>query len=291
MKYSTTPFFILGNPRSGTTLFRLMLNSHADIVVPPESGFLQWWHSKYKNIGRKNLSDTIFVSKMIEDILSSKKIEDWKLSADNLVKEIINQKPLNYGELCTIVYQQYGQIKGKKDFIIGDKNNYYINHLDVLDSIYPKTKYIHLIRDGRDVACSYLELNKLETSSAYKPSFAQGINAIAKEWKDNVNKIEFFLKTKNSIKIKYEDLILNTEEILRIVCQFLKVEYRSSMLDYYHDIYFDEPSSTIDWKQKTRQEIDKTNINKYMKKLSSEDLKVFTSITGELLKENGYDID
>ena len=47
-------FFILGNPRSGTTLLRLMLNSHPKLGVPPECGMIQWWNEKYKN---KNLQD------------------------------------------------------------------------------------------------------------------------------------------------------------------------------------------------------------------------------------------
>jgi len=39
--------FILGNPRSGTSLLRLMLNANTHIVSPPESGFLHWWYKKY----------------------------------------------------------------------------------------------------------------------------------------------------------------------------------------------------------------------------------------------------
>jgi hypothetical protein len=41
--------FIIGNPRSGTSLLRIMLNSHSSMVVPPECGFIQWWYQKYKD--------------------------------------------------------------------------------------------------------------------------------------------------------------------------------------------------------------------------------------------------
>ena len=46
---SVVPFFIIGNPRSGTTLVRLMLNNHPDVVVPPESGFSLWLAEDYSN--------------------------------------------------------------------------------------------------------------------------------------------------------------------------------------------------------------------------------------------------
>ena len=44
-----TNLFIIGNPRSGTSLFRIMLSCHPEIIVPPECGFIQWWHDKYQN--------------------------------------------------------------------------------------------------------------------------------------------------------------------------------------------------------------------------------------------------
>lgn len=43
------PVFIIGSPRSGTTLLRLMMNSHPRIVVPPECGFAVWWYEKYQH--------------------------------------------------------------------------------------------------------------------------------------------------------------------------------------------------------------------------------------------------
>jgi len=282
------PFFILGNPRSGTTLFRLMLNSHPSIVVPPESGFMQWWYNKYGNTTKLDFDNIVFIEKLVKDILSSKKIEEWSLTTNDLIDIIPDNRPKNYAEFCVLVYKLYGISKGKKDFIIGDKNNYYINHLDVLNKIYPQAKYIHLVRDGRDVASSYLNLNKIDSKSVYKPNLPVDIEDIANEWKNNVDAIDSFIKQKSSLKVKYESLITKPEETLRIVTDFLQIDYSHEMLNYYNKDNFDEPNSTIDWKKKTMKKVDSSNLNKYKKVLSIEQINKFNNIAATTLKRNEY---
>ena len=283
------PFFILGNPRSGTSLLRLMLNSHPNIVVPPESGFLQWWYEKHKAITKEEFLDENFISEFVRDILSSKKIEDWELQYDSLITLINKNKPSNYADICSLVYYLYGRNHNKKDFIIGDKNNYYISHTETINTIYPNAKYVHLIRDGRDVACSYIKVGELKTQSKYKPILPTDIDKIAKEWSSNIKMIDKFIKKVPSIKIRYEDLILFPETTLKTITQFLSIDYSNKMLNFYLDKNNDEPTSTIDWKLKTKQPIDKTNLDKYKQILTKEEISIFKSIAGSILKQNGYE--
>ncbi|MGB0789818.1 MAG: sulfotransferase, partial [Marinirhabdus sp.] len=70
--------FILGNPRSGTSLLRLMLNQHSSIVAPPESGFSLWWLHKYGNWCKADNAPQK-INGFIDDVLSSRKIETWHL--------------------------------------------------------------------------------------------------------------------------------------------------------------------------------------------------------------------
>src|SRR5690606_37957059 len=122
--------FILGNPRSGTSLFRLMMNSHQSILAPPECGFMQWWHVKYQNW---SIADSIQKNRLVEfisDLLSSKKIESWKIDRQSLLDYLLETKPTTYGELVERVYLYWGGEKRMQAKVIADKNNYYINHLD-----------------------------------------------------------------------------------------------------------------------------------------------------------------
>lgn len=285
-----SPFFILGNPRSGTSLLRLILNSHPAVVVPPESGFLQWWYKKY---GNWDITDTLDKKKVVgyvEDVLTSRKIENWDLDRDELISSILRSEPRNYSELSTIVYLNYKRKLLPNDrVIVGDKNNYYIRHLETLHLIYPQSKYIHLVRDGRDVACSYRSLASLKTESEYKPQLSSDIEEIALEWSQNVERIDAYLTNKERIKIRYEDLLSNAKNTLSGICSFLGVPYCEQMLGYHRPELNDEPISTRDWKMKTLEPIDASNTKKYPELLSQDEIATFNKIGSRTLANNGYE--
>jgi len=286
--------FILGNPRSGTSLFRLMLNAHPQIISPPECGFLHWWYSKYKD-WNSSYNASHEIDTFILDVKSSKKMEDWNLDFDKLKQNIIQKNPQNYSELGEVVYLLFAEQKGKKPLIIADKNNYYTNHLDDLKEIWPTAKYILVIRDGRDVACSYFNIEKLVTDSPYKPKLSNDINTIAREWVDNNNNIIDFINSFDDARgliVRYEDVVTSPEFFLAKVCSFLGVDFNQEMLTYYikNAEQQDEPSSTLDWKMKTLEKPDENNIGKYKAELSKENCNEFNAIAESLLEKFNYKI-
>jgi len=283
--------FILGNPRSGTSLFRLMLQQHSQIVAPPESGFAHWWYPKYKDWSLENNEDQSSLNQYIEDVLSSKKIETWDLDAAILRAQIEKHKPQNYAELTSLVYLCYKENTSTIK-VVADKNNYYINHLEDLPKIWEDAIYIHVIRDGRDVACSYLDIEKLETMSKYKPRLENNIKEIAKEWEDNNQRILSFLSSfsKACITVRFEDLVTQTKNTLDGVCKFLNVPFQESMLHYYKqdNSNLSEPAATLDWKKKTQESPDSSRIGRYKLQLTTKDIDVFNSVANNTLKEFNY---
>lgn len=279
------PFFILGNPRSGTSLFRLMLNSHPEIVVPPECGFLQWWYRKYKNWNKTCCQNAEVLKQYCDDVLSSKKIESWDIDPEALIEQIKVKEPASYAELSILVYKQYNT---KKKGLIGDKNNYYIQHLNLLDEIYPNTKYIHLVRDGRDVASSYLKLSEQKLNSPYTPQLPSNIEDIALEWQSNVISIDDFLSSKEGLVIKYEDLVKNPKNTLKEVMDFLGVTFSKDMLLFYKIAYHDEPPSTMGWKEKTLERLDSSNTQNFLDVLTEEEVLRFSKLAKVALDKYGY---
>ena len=122
--------FIIGNPRSGTSLFRMMMSSHSSIVVPPECGFIQWWYKDYGNWSIENSKSILDIKKFVSDLKTSKKIETWELDFQSLENLINKEQPISYKELTSLVIKQYANQKEKYPVVLGDKNNYYIDHLD-----------------------------------------------------------------------------------------------------------------------------------------------------------------
>ena len=286
--------FILGNPRSGTSLFRLMLNSHSSINATPECGFLHWWYKKYADWDKSCVLSPR-LDEYLSDLESSKRIEDWKMDYAKLKAKIAQEMPDTYAKLGEMVYTFYGEQKGKKATVIVDKNNYYINHYSELKEIWPDAKYILVVRDGRDVACSYLNIETLVTNSPYKPKLSTNIRTIAKEWTTNNQNILDFSETLDKdqlMMIRYEDFVNESEIYLSKVCDFLGLNFESDMLNYFikNAEEQDEPLSSLDWKKKTLEKPDKDNIGKYKMELEKESIEAFNTIAKDLLQKFDYEL-
>lgn len=292
MKENIKKAFILGNPRSGTSLLRIILNNHKNIIAPPESGFAHWWLKKYGTWQKKDCDNLEKLKSLMNDLMLSRKIETWELDFNALYEKIILTKPSNYSELVTLVYLEFITKMDVK--VIIDKNNYYINHLKDLLKIWPDAYFIHLVRDGRDVASSYMELMDKDIKYIkYKPKLSKNIADIASEWTNNVLSIEEYLLTINKdkrITIKFEDLIFSTKDTLNDLCEHFKIEFDDVMMNYYSQTErkYLEPKETSGWKEKTTSPPLTSRVGRYHEDISPSDLKIFNSIAYEALSSFGY---
>ncbi|RUO45055.1 sulfotransferase family protein [Idiomarina aquatica] len=276
-----SPFFVLGNPRSGTSMFRMMLNSHPKVAVPPECGFLEWLAYEYNHAVVK----PDIYKKFAKSVYNTRKFETWDIDYDFLLGTIEENRPRDYRELCLCVYLAYAKKSEKKISLIGDKNNYYLKKVEFLDDNFPTSKKIFLIRDGRDVACSYLELKKYKRSSKYFPNLTDNLSDIAKEWSENAA-IAFDYQEKGALVISYEKLLIHPESTLTRVCHYLGVDYSKKMLHFAN--FNDEPKSFLQWKQKTTLEIQVKNTGKYKDNLNAAQVSEFEKIANKMLIQWGY---
>lgn len=280
----SSPFFVLGNPRSGTSMFRMMLNSHPDISVPPECGFLEWLA---KDFGTISITPNVY-KKFARSVYNAKKFETWQISYDNLLETIHYYHPKNYRELCLCVYLTYAQSSGKDVSLVGDKNNYYLDKLDLIQHHFPDSKKIFVVRDGRDVACSYLQLKQEEIKPQYFPNLTSEIPEIAKEWARNAALAETFQK-RGALVILYEKLLDEPKATLTRVCDYLEVNFSETMLEF--PKFNDEPASFLQWKGKTTQGLQADNKGKYKQVLTACQISNFEQIAHQMLHVFGYEID
>lgn len=277
----SNPFFIIGNPRSGTSLLRLMLNAHPRITVPPECGFALWFAEKYTHCLPFS---SVTYSLYVKDVIKSKKFETWGISEEELLEYINERNPQNYVEMVDSVYRTYARKMGKTTLLTGDKNNYYIKHLSEIHKYFQDSKIIVIVRDGRDVASSYKKLNDSKIESIYSPKLSSDIKNIALEWRKNVQEI-FSLRLPH-ILVRYEDIIKDTQFELQKICSFLGTDFHEEMLSYY--LQNDEPIEFLQWKRKTMESPDIRNIGKYKKELTPQEVKIFEEYAGDMLKKLEY---
>ena len=219
---SLQPFiFIIGCPRSGTTLLRAMLASHSEIAVPPESYFIlpalrhKPANGEFGSIDRRAILDAV---------LAQKSFKKWRLNADDLLPIVEDDSIKTAAATVAAVYAVFAEAQGKKIAI--DKTPHHTEHVDRLSSAYPSSLFIHLVRDGRDVIPS------LEAM----PWFRLKYRDAALYWRDRALSGRGALGIVGSARyheVRYEDLLLDPQRELSRLCGFLGFDFEPEMLTYH----------------------------------------------------------
>ena len=267
-----------------------MLTCHPDINIPPESHWFLWLHERYKQWRPSEGIDAF-----LDDLFACTKIETWELDRTDLQLAISREAPANYSDLVSLVYQQYGKKHGAAGSRWGDKNSLWIEKIPTILECFPNAQLIHLVRDGRDVACSYLELGAKTMDSKYAPKLPQTIREIAEIWMRNVEYVQQFgkdLGPDQYQECKYENLLNDATTSIQRMTEFLDLPYDDRMVDYHKsDANASlEPKDFMQWKPKLMEPIDQSNSGKYLHELSNAEIAEFQQIAGDTLRKYGYPI-
>jgi Sulfotransferase family len=272
------PFFIVGAQRSGTTMLRLMLNRHPHLTVPFESGFIPEFHRRREHYG--DLSDRRNAANLIGDIANYPKVKKGRLIED---PHAILARPIeNYADLVNSIFSTYSARRGKPRW--GDKTPAYVTEIDILWTLFPGCQIIHLVRDGRDVA---LSLRGLGWGSAHVPRVAQDWS-----WKTTLaHKIGAVLGV-NYLEVRYEDLVLKTEDMLRKICEFLREPFDREMLRFDTSAAAAEmPDESLKWHQRSLQPPDPTLVLLWKKRMGLADRIIFEQVAAPALALFGYELE
>ncbi|MFC1747510.1 sulfotransferase [Pseudomonadota bacterium] len=214
------PFFIVGVGRSGTTLIRLMMHNHPNIAIPYESHFVTDYSERADEYG--SLNEDKNLRRLINDILSEELLTQWDHEFDT-DKIIALTKSRTINGVFTAIYEDYAN--GKDKIRWGDKSDY-LDRMHLINKAFPNARFIHIIRDGRDVANSVLKL----------PWGPKDVISAAEWWHEHVRlgrAMGAMLSADRYMEVRYEDLVQDSEGELRKICDFLDEEYSPEMLNYY----------------------------------------------------------
>jgi hypothetical protein len=217
--------FVIGKERSGTTLFQVMLNSHPNIVAPPESRFMVLLYGRYGSIKRwsgKNIDD--FCNDLFREGLFT---NQWQMDKNKLRLSLLSIKDfLTYPLVCKTVFLQWANSE-KQVTILMDKNPIYYFFLPTLEKLFPDAKYIHLVRDYRAYLVSYRRVfSNLQNAYTVKRS-----TDIVYRWM-KVNMLIDESKIRNPgryFTLKYETLVTAPESSMKEVCSFLGIPFSEKM--------------------------------------------------------------
>lgn len=267
--------FIIGAPRSGTTWLQIMIGSHSRVATTVEL--------------------TLF-SHYIAPL-----IKGWEIEKENIDKGrweqglpfIWSQSEFN-DFLKLFIEKVYDKVHAKNPFAthILDKHPGYSKYVKLIQSHLPEAKFIHMIRDGRDVAASMI-------SARNNMGFGEGtIEGAAREWKENVLASKIISDDKEKyFEIRYEDMLNDTFNSLKKIFTFCKLDINNEELN---EIIETNKFENLKIRGATADPNSKLNHSKHYRKgkagswkddLSIQEQFIFNEVAGSLLIDLGYEDD
>ena len=189
------PVVVLGVSRSGTTLLKEMLDRHSQLAIPTESYFIpQLWDRHGPSPDREAI---------LADLERIARVREWGVTADDVRVRLPAEA--SFADVVGAVYGAYADARGKPRF--GDKTPSYMQQLDLLDRVWPDAQFVHIVRDGRDAALSFLAMRRRPRFNWARP---RGLGDFACQWDLEVRAARGFGSTAargRYFEVRYEDLV------------------------------------------------------------------------------------
>jgi hypothetical protein len=275
--------FIVGCPRSGTTLLRRIVNSHPQIAIPHRE--THWIPRMFEN-SRGVTPDGTVTRELVPMLLDEPRFIVLGIGREELRAMITGGRPVSYASLVTGIFDFYGRTQGKS--LVGDKTPGYVRKMNTLHALWPKARFVHLIRDGRDVCLSWMNWSKAEKKLGRLATGKRDpVSTVALMWELHVRcgqQAGRWLGPKLYYEIRYESLVTRPAEECAALCAFLEVPYDGAMLRFHEGRT--RPAASRDakhaWLPIT------PGLRDWRTDMSSEDVERFEAATGKLLDELGY---
>lgn len=209
------PIFIIGAPRSGTTLLRAMLNRHPNVGLCDETYYFYYVYSRRHAFG--DLNKAAHRRRLVDRYLATNRIKRLGLDLDFLAVKLMDEGD-SYESLFASLIRSYAVQNGKKR--PGEKTPDHAIVSETLCEWYPDCRLIHLIRDPRDVVASLQRM----------PWASRSVLANARHWLRNTMSAHRCDARANYLLVRYEELVTQPERELERICAFIDEDYSAGML-------------------------------------------------------------
>lgn len=272
---SVQNIFVAGPGRSGTTLLSLVLNSHSQIAVCPETNHLPWLFLHGKAPG--------FEEQFRDVIRGDEKLAGLKVGTAGYIDEALRAHYSDYTQAIDAFLSWYRLASKPSACIVGQKKNY----LDIWPSVlevYPQAKFVAIFRDCRSTA-----------PSAERNLPGQTLYTAAKSWQHRAAMADL-LKAKHPrqyFEIRFEDFVAQPQKVCESLCEFLEVPFEQSMLAHHKtNAQLDGVTKGQEAKHvKTARSIDAKEADAWRERVSSWQIRCVESIARTELKNRGYVTD
>ncbi len=272
--------FIVGCPRSGTTLLRRIGDAHPQLAVVHETRWIARTFEQRRGI----TSEGLVTPRLLERLLRPKRLKSLQMGEAEMKRAFAGSDGVHFSTFVTTLFDRYGEREGK--VLVGDKSPGYVRYLPTLHELWPQAKFVHVIRDGRDVCLSVLDWRRAATGFASFDEDPVTTTAVWWEWY-----VRLGLEGGRTLgadlyhELRYEALVADPEQESVGVCEFLEIPYDPTMLDFHEGRMRDDPR--LDAKRAWRPVT--PGLRSWREQMSAENVVRFEAAAGDLLEQLGYE--
>lgn len=275
-----TPVQIIGTQRSGSNLLRLMLNQLPEVSAPHPPHILERLMPLLPAYGDLGIESQF--TQLIEDVCTLVETNPVPWTAVTLNRGTIRRQceAATLPEIARVVYELKAAADGARIWTCKSMAN--IHYASELEKYSTPPRYIHLFRDGRDVALSFKKAIVGEKHSYH----------LAQQWKSEQEaSIALYEKLGPGrvFRVRYEDLLKDPESELKRICSFIGAQYSETALAYHESAESRETANSGLMWQNVVKPVLTDNHRKFLAGLTETDIRIFERVAGDTLEKLGYE--
>ncbi|MEO2104297.1 MAG: sulfotransferase [Actinomycetota bacterium] len=271
--------FLLCSERSGSNLITSVMNGHPCVSGPPPSHLFRLF-----GLNADRYWPTIEASNfaaLTTDFADAHAtmLGEWHTRVT--VNELRTCSPdRGIAGLLDHVYRKEAAVdRASTSFV---KENYTYRIVPFLLANWPTARFVHQVRDPRDVAASYLRT----------ASIPGGVEAAVDRWiQDQEGTLAVFSQIRSSgraMRVRYEDLVTQPEATTRALCHALHLPPADDMMSFHTDPRTRRNADRVDAWTNLSRPVMRENVGKYTEVLADADLRYVEIATAELMPVFGY---
>jgi hypothetical protein len=279
------PIFIVGPPRSGTTLMARILNEHQEIHSPGETFFFEDIWSRRGRFGtlesRKEMAEAVRETLSIYGRYNWTKEQafvDQHLAPNDLTQSALDLGG-GYRGLFIAYMQAMSSVKDKPHYC--DDTPKHLFHLPDILTLLPEAKFIFCVRDPRDFLCSYKNYwRRSQDTARVKAIYHPIITSLL--WNSSAKLISRYQQEypDKTLLLKYEELVADPEAVIQQVTTFIQLPYQTQMLQI--------STSNSSFGENREGGIFKSSVGRWTTCLKPEEVWLMQKINGDLLPLLNY---
>ena len=270
--------FIVGCARSGTTLLQRLVDAHPDLAVAPS---MHWVRDLLRGHGLKKPEDPVPPA-LIPALVAHPRFPRLRVDPGRVAK--LAGRGTTHVGLLSGIFGLYGEAAGKP--LVGNKTAPFVRRIPELHRLWPGTRFVHIVRDGRDVCLSVLDWESAAGAAGRYPSWGEDpVSTTALWWRRKV-----LLGREGGAGIGpglyretfYESLVSDPAGECRGLCDFLDLPYDGAMLR------FGERGSDPDLERAHPTMPVTSGLRDWRSQMPHEAVERFEAAAGDLLEDLGY---